>query len=79
MVRQEFCDPYVMIQGKAEIHEDLETKKKYGSSVMEPYFQNPENPDSVVIRFKPNNITTTTGTGCMERVIFFLLFLFSYA
>ena len=51
-----FSDPYVMIQGKAEIHEDLETKKKYWSPVMEPFFQNPENPDYVVVKFKPNNI-----------------------
>ena len=51
-----FSDPYVVIQSEAEIHEDLETKRKYWSPVMEPYFQKPENPDYVVVKFKPNNI-----------------------
>jgi len=51
-----FSDPYVMIQGKAEIHEDLETKKRYWSPVMGPYFQKPENPDYVVVKFNPSNI-----------------------
>src|SRR5512137_2404515 len=30
-----FSDPYIMIQAKAEIHEGLETKKKYWYPVME--------------------------------------------
>jgi len=36
---KEFSDPYVVIQGKAEIHEDLETKKKFWDPMMEKYFQ----------------------------------------
>ena len=51
-----FGDPYVMIHGRAEIHEDLETKKKYWYPVMEPYFQKPENPEYVVVKFKPSDI-----------------------
>jgi general stress protein 26 len=53
---KDFGDPYVMIQGKAEIHEDLETKRKYWYPVMEPYFQKPENPDYVIVKFNPNGI-----------------------
>ena len=35
-----FSDPYVVIQSRAEVHEDLETKKKYWNPKMEAYFQN---------------------------------------
>lgn len=51
-----YTDPYVTIQSKAEIHEDLETKKKYWDPKLEPYFHNPENPDYVVLKFVPQRI-----------------------
>ena len=51
-----FSDPYVMIQGSAKVHDDLETKKKFWSPMLEPYFQKPENPDYVVVRFTPRRI-----------------------
>jgi general stress protein 26 len=51
-----FSDPYVMIQGKALVHEDLETKKKFWNPKMEVYFQKPENPEYVVLKFVPQRI-----------------------
>jgi general stress protein 26 len=51
-----FSDPYVVIQSKAEIHEDLETKKKFWDPMLEPYFQKPENPNYVVLKFVPQSI-----------------------
>ncbi len=51
-----FSDPYVMIQGKAKIYDDLETKKKFWNPMMEPYFKKPENPDYVVLKFIPQRI-----------------------
>jgi general stress protein 26 len=51
-----FSDPYVMIQGKAKVHDDLETKKKFWNPMMEPYFKKPENPDYVVLKFTPMRI-----------------------
>jgi general stress protein 26 len=51
-----FSDPYVMIQGKGSVHEDLDTKKKFWDKKLEPYFQKPENPDYVVLRFVPQRI-----------------------
>ncbi|MCJ7445001.1 MAG: pyridoxamine 5'-phosphate oxidase family protein [Methanotrichaceae archaeon] len=51
-----FSDPYVVIQSKAEIHDDLETKTKYWDPKLEPYFQKPENPNYVVLKFVPQKI-----------------------
>jgi len=51
-----FSDPYVVIQSKAEVHEDIETKKKFWDPMLEPYFQKPENPNYVVLKFIPQQI-----------------------
>ena len=51
-----FNDPYVMIQGKGNVHEDPETKKKFWNPKMEVYFQKPENPEYVVLKFVPQRI-----------------------
>ena len=51
-----YKDPYVLIQSKAEIHEDLETKKKFWDPKLETYFRNPENPSYVVLKFVPQRI-----------------------
>jgi general stress protein 26 len=51
-----FSDPYVVIQSRAEIHEDLEIKKKFWDPMLEPYFQTPENPNYVVLKFMPQRI-----------------------
>ena len=53
---KKFSDPYIMIQGRAKVHEDLETKKKFWNPMLEPYFQKPENPDYVVLKFTPKRI-----------------------
>jgi general stress protein 26 len=53
---KDFSDPYVMIQGKGLVHEDLETKKKFWDKKLEPYFQTPENPEYVVLKFVPKRI-----------------------
>ena len=51
-----FADPYVVIQCKAEVHDDLDTKKKFWNPKLEPYFQKPENPNYVVLKFIPERI-----------------------
>ena len=51
-----FSDPYVMIQGKALVHEDMETKKKFWNPKMEAYFQKPDNPEYIVLKFVPQRI-----------------------
>lgn len=48
---KEFSDPYVVMKGKGEIHEDLATKKKYWNPMFEKYFQTPDNPDFVILKF----------------------------
>jgi len=51
-----YTDPYVLIESKAEIHEDLETKKKFWDPKLESYFRSPENPGYVVLKFVPQRI-----------------------
>ena len=51
-----YADPYVTILGKALVHDDLETKKKFWDPKLEQYFKTPENPDYVVITFAPQRI-----------------------
>ena len=51
-----YADPYVTILGKARVHDDLETKKKFWDPMLEQYFKTPDNPDYVVIKFTPRRI-----------------------
>jgi general stress protein 26 len=51
-----YTDPYVVIKAKAEICDDLATKKKYWDEMKEAYFETPENPDYVVLMFTPKQI-----------------------
>jgi general stress protein 26 len=51
-----YTDPYVLIESKAEIHEDLETKKRFWDPKLESYFRSPENPGYVVLKFVPQRI-----------------------
>jgi len=51
-----YTDPFVRIQGKGSVHEDPDTKKKYWDKKLEPYFQKPENPEYVVLKFVPQRI-----------------------
>ena len=53
---KEYSDPYIVFRGKAEIHEDLETKKKYWNPMYEQYFKTVDNPDYVVMLFVPGEI-----------------------
>ncbi len=53
---EKYTDPYVVIQSEAEVHDDLETKKKFWDPKLEPYFQTPDNPEYVVLKFVPQRI-----------------------
>jgi len=53
---REYTDPYVTIQAKGEVHDDLPTKKKYWNPGMEPYFGSPENPDFVFLVFRAGEV-----------------------
>jgi general stress protein 26 len=54
---KEFTDPYVEIQAKARIHEDIETKKKYWNPMFIPYFKSVDNPDFVILKFTAGEIS----------------------
>lgn len=58
---ESYSDPYVVIQSKAEVYEDLKTKKMFWDPNLEPYFQTPENPDYVVLKFLPQRIEYYSG------------------
>ena len=51
-----FANPYVMIQARAEIHEDLETKKNFWNPSLEKWWKGPEDPEFVVIKYSPSSI-----------------------
>ena len=53
---KEFTDPYVVIQAKGEVHEDVATKKKYWNPMFEQYFTSVDNPDFVVLVFTAREI-----------------------
>jgi general stress protein 26 len=53
---KEFTDPYVVIQARGEVHEDLKTKKKYWNPMFEQYFKSVDNPDFVVLVFTAKEI-----------------------
>ena len=53
---KEFSDPYVEIQAKVKIHEDVATKKKYWNPMFEQYFKSADNPDFVVLVFSASEI-----------------------
>jgi len=48
---KEYTDPYVGIRARGEVHEGLDTKKKYWNPMFEQYFKSPDNPDFVVVKF----------------------------
>jgi general stress protein 26 len=54
---KEITDPYVEIRARAEIHEDIATKKKYWNPMFLPYFRSVDNPDFVVLVFTASEIT----------------------
>lgn len=61
---KEFTDPYVVIQARGEVHDDLKTKKKYWNPMFEQYFKSVDNPDFVVLVFTAKEIEYH-GTGMM--------------
>jgi general stress protein 26 len=62
---KEFTDPYVGIQAKGEVHEDVQTKKKYWNPMFEQYFKSVDNPDFVVLVFTAREIEYH-GPGMMQ-------------
>jgi general stress protein 26 len=54
---KEFSDPYVELRAKAEIHEDLPTKKKYWNPMFAQYFKSVDNPEFVVLVFTAAEVT----------------------
>jgi general stress protein 26 len=60
---KEFSDPYVVIQAKCSVHEDIATKKKYWNPMWKEYFKTPENPEFVVLKFAPYRIEYTIPEG----------------
>ena len=48
---KEYTDPYVVIRARGEVHEGLDTKKKFWNPMFEQYFKSPDNPDFVVVKF----------------------------
>jgi general stress protein 26 len=53
---KEFTDPYVVIQAKGEVREDLATKEKYWNPMYERPFTSVDNPDFVVLVFTAREI-----------------------
>jgi len=53
---KEFSDPYVVIEARGEVHEDVKTKKKYWNPMFEQYFKSVDNPDFVVLIFTAKEI-----------------------
>jgi general stress protein 26 len=56
---KEFTDPYVVIQARGEVHDDVKTKKKYWNPMYEQYFKKVDNPDYVVLVFTAEEIEYT--------------------
>jgi general stress protein 26 len=54
---KEITDPYVEIRARAEIHDDIATKKKYWNPMFVPYFRSVDNPDFVVLIFTASEVT----------------------
>ena len=54
---KDYKDPYVVIQAKGEVREDLETKKRYWNPMFEEYFKSVDNSDYVVLKFSADEIT----------------------
>jgi len=65
---KEFTDPYVVMQAKGKVHEDLATKKKFWNPMFEKFFQSPDNPEFVVLVFTAEEIKYLTA-GAMTAEI----------
>lgn len=54
---KEFTDPYVEMQAKGKIHEDVPTKKKYWNPMFAQFFKSVDNPEFVVLVFTVAEVT----------------------
>jgi len=52
----DFTKPYLQIEGKAEILEDLAIKKEFWNDYLANMFQGPEDPNYVIVHIKPETI-----------------------
>ncbi|MFH1453131.1 MAG: pyridoxamine 5'-phosphate oxidase family protein [Armatimonadota bacterium] len=52
----DFTNPYLQIEGKAEILEDPSIKKEFWSDYLGKLFTGPEDPDYVIVHIKPEII-----------------------
>ncbi len=53
---KESSDPYVVIQAKGDVREDIQTKKKYWNPMFEQFFKTVDNPEFVVLVFTAKEI-----------------------
>ncbi|WP_070119621.1 pyridoxamine 5'-phosphate oxidase family protein [Bacillus marinisedimentorum] len=56
-------DPYVEIQGKAEIKEDRGLKEKFWMDEMKRIFNSPEDEDYIILKIQPQTIRYMDGEG----------------
>ena len=66
---KDFTKSLVQVAGRAEILEDLETKKKFWQEYHKTMFKGPDDPNFVVIRVKPGQIELWGG-GKMEPEVY---------
>lgn len=64
---KEYTSPYVEIRARAEIRDDLQTKKKFWSPMFMPYFKTVDDPDFVILIFTASEISYyIPSTGSRE-------------
>ncbi|MDR7074938.1 pyridoxamine 5'-phosphate oxidase family protein [Fictibacillus barbaricus] len=51
-----YNDPYLEVEGTAEIKDDKELKEKYWSEQMSHYFDGPEDPNYILLKIEPSLI-----------------------
>jgi general stress protein 26 len=61
----DYANPYVIIRARAEIHRDVETKRKFWGPHLEKNVKDPGDPSYVVMRFIPSLIERY-GEGRVE-------------
>jgi general stress protein 26 len=52
----DYSRPYVIVRARAEIHRDVETKRKFWGPHLEKNVKDPEDPMYVVLKFVPSSI-----------------------
>lgn len=64
----DFTRPYIQVEGRAEVLDDLATKKRFWVDYLANMFSGVEDPNYVVVRVKPS-IIEVMGAGSMEPVV----------